>query len=381
MAGRERVLIVARNLPPLRGGMERLNAHMAAELSKQFDVDVIGPAGSAVLARAGLVVHASPSARLLPFLVWATWKSLVIARSRRPVWIIGGSGLVAPIVRLASAVSGAFSAVYLHGLDIVVAHPVYQALWLPAIRGMRVCFSNSRNTTALAVARRVPAASIETVFPGVDVRSVPPTGRFRERHRLGSARLMVSVGRLTRRKGLDGFVEHCLPTIIAQEPDAILVVIGDDAPDALAAGPAGMRGRLVKSIERLGLVDSVRFLGAVPEEDLLDAYASCDVHVFPVRAVPGDIEGFGMVAVEAAAQGLPTVAFAVGGVEDAVAEGRSGHLIEPDDDVAFAEAVVRRLRDGRAPLAASAVQFAAAFAWDRFGAQVVSGLARHGSVR
>jgi phosphatidylinositol alpha-1,6-mannosyltransferase len=377
MVGRERVLIVTRNLPPLRGGMERLNARMAEELSKEFDVEVVGPAGSDVLAHAGLVVHAAPSPRLLAFLAWATWKSFVIARARRPSWVIGGSGLVAPIVRLAAAISGGFSAVYLHGLDIVVDHPVYQALWLPAIRGMALCLSNSRNTTALAVARGVAAGAIETVFPGVDTRKVSPSGLFRERHQLGAAKLMLSVGRLTRRKGLDRFVERCLPSIVSREPDAVLVVIGDDAPDALAAGPAGMRGRLVQSIERLGLVDRVRFLGPVAEDDLLDAYASCDVHVFPVREVPGDIEGFGMVAIEAAAQGLSTVAFAVGGVSDAVAEGRSGHLVPSDEDDAFADAVVTRLREGRASLADSAMDFAASFAWERFGDRIVSALATH----
>ena len=91
--------------------------------------------------------------------------------------------------------------------------------------------------------------------------------------------------------------------------------------------------------------------------------------MFPVREIPGDPEGFGMVAVEAAAHGLPTIAFATGGVTDAVAEGQSGRLVAPGDYAGFADAVLGALIE-REPLRMRSVDFARQFAWPKFGSQI-----------
>lgn len=372
-----RLLLITRNLPPLRGGMERLNARMALELSKRFDVEVIGPPGCAAFVDADVVVHEAPSSNVALFLLWASWKAGVVALMRRPAWILGGSGLVAPIVRMAAVLSRGRTAVYLHGLDIVVAHPLYQALWVPSIRRIHQCFCNSRATAALAVSSGIESGKIETIFPGVDTTRLPPSGQFGYRHGIADRKIMLSVGRLTRRKGLDLFIEKAMPSIVSRVPNAMLVIIGDDAPNALAAGPKGMRERIQELVDRMHLSAHVVMLGPVSERELHDAYASSDTHVFPVRDVPGDVEGFGMVAIEAAAQGLPTVAFAVGGVTDAVKEGCSGHLVVADDYVAFAESVVSLLQSERGKMEASCISFAQNFAWPKFGERLANALDAH----
>ncbi|MNV11969.1 Glycogen synthase [compost metagenome] len=119
----------------------------------------------------------------------------------------------------------------------------------------------------------------------------------------------------------------------------------------------------------------MRFLGELSDEELSIAMHTATVHVFPVRSHPTDPEGFGMVAIEAAAHGLGTVAYASGGVADAVADGLSGALVEPGDSIGFARAVVRAIG---APLPAAPMQaFATGFGWDAFGRQIrdVLGLA------
>lgn len=83
----------------------------------------------------------------------------------------------------------------------------------------------------------------------------------------------------------------------------------------------------------------MRFLGVVPEDVLLAAMDASNLHIFPVRSVPGDPEGFGMVAIEAASRGLPTAAFASGGVIDAVENGTSGRIVQQNDYQALADAV------------------------------------------
>jgi phosphatidylinositol alpha-1,6-mannosyltransferase len=109
-------------------------------------------------------------------------------------------------------------------------------------------------------------------------------------------------------------------------------------------------------------------LGKVDDATLGQAYRSSRVHVFPVLDLPGDMEGFGMVALEAAAHGLPTVAFAVGGIPDAVSPEVSGLLITPGDYAALATGIIALLAGERPDITAQSCRdFAAGFAWSRFG--------------
>ena len=85
-------------------------------------------------------------------------------------------------------------------------------------------------------------------------------------------------------------------------------------------------------------------------------------------------EGFGMVAIEAAAHGLPTVAFATGGIVDAVAEGQSGHLVAPNDYPALAQAALHVLADGPGAWQTRASAFAAQFAWPTLGKKILEAL-------
>ena len=101
------------------------------------------------------------------------------------------------------------------------------------------------------------------------------------------------------------------------------------------------------------------------------AYMAADVMIFPVQEIPGDIEGFGMVAIEAAAHNLPTVAFAVGGVPDAVNDGISGSLITPGDNESFALETIKFL-DPHSRLRTTSRQFAESFCWQAFGQRLRS---------
>ena len=146
------------------------------------------------------------------------------------------------------------------------------------------------------------------------------------------------------------------------------MIIGDDAPDALRRGSVDEGQRLADCADSLGLQGRVHRLGPCDDATLNQAYAAADVHVFPVRHVPGDIEGFGMVAIEAAAHGLPTVAFAVGGVPDAISHGNSGYLLRPGDYDGFADRVCDVLAAGRDSLMrGTSREFAHNFAWKHFG--------------
>ena len=396
-----RILIVTRNLPPLVGGMERLNWHMTEELAKVAEVRVVGPEGSAELASAGIEVHEAPLQPLWKFLVHARTLARRVARQWHPDVVLAGSGLTAPIARSAARTCAARVAVYVHGLDIAVKNRVYRTLWLPAIRRADRVIANSRATAELCRNAGVDPARIGIVHPGVDLpvdveslsprerRRVAPSAQrwsegtdtralkaddFRARHNLASRPLLLSVGRLSARKGLREFVTHALPQIIAKHSDAMLLIVGDAPTQALHA-EAQTPASIQAAADDVGVGSNIKFLGVITDYGKLGAiYRTADVHVFPVREVPGDPEGFGMVAVEAAAHGLPTVAFATGGVVDAVAESQSGRLVESGNYPAFANAVGATLAQ-REFLRYSCIEFARQFAWTKFGTGITEQLA------
>lgn len=373
---RKRILLITRNLPPLRGGMERLNRQMAMALEANADVEVIGPAGCREHLPESIVVHEAPVMPLWAFLLRTAALAWRTTRQEFDV-VLAGSGLMAPAAILAARHSGARAMVYVHGLDLVATHPLYRWLWIPMLRRLDAAIANSASTADLARRAGVARGNVGIVHPGTDLpdRIDSDPGPFRARFTLGQGPLLLSVGRLTERKGLREFVTHALPAIVARHPQARLVVIGDDAPDALRKGRGDSAAALDAAAAAAGFSQHVVRLGACDDATLRLAYAAADVHVFPVRQVAGDIEGFGMVAIEAAAHGLPTVAFAVGGVPDAVVDGVSGHLLRPGDHEGFADRVCAVVDAGRdAPMRASARAFAAGFAWERFGARLRAAL-------
>lgn len=368
-----RILIITRNLPPLVGGMERLNWHMADELSKYADVKVIGPKGSAAIKPQQVHLTEAPLKPLPLFLLVSFLKALWLALRWKPDVILAGSGLTAPIAWLASKVCGAQSAAYLHGFDITVKDKIYQRFWTPTFQKIDRIIVNSTPTKKLAFAAGIPERKIVIVYPGVSLPKAPQSAEdilaFKEQHSLTDKKILLSVGRLTTRKGLREFVELALPSIVQAEPDAILVVIGEAPKNSLGAGIQTVES-IKAQAELSGVAEHIKFLGVITNKKLLaTAYEAADVHVFPVRHIPDDPEGFGMVAIEAAAHGLPTVAFATGGVVDAVRDGESGYLAEKNSYVELSQHVLQLLQQ---PLITADIQdFAQSFTWKYFGEGVL----------
>lgn len=376
---RARILLVTRNLPPLVGGMERLNWHIANELTRHADVQVIAPAGASSLRPPQTTLAEVPLHPLWRFLLASAWRAIRVAREWRPDIVVAGSGLTAPAAFMAARASGARAAVYLHGLDAALKHPLYRMFWHPAIRRMDTVIANSHPTAELARRLGVASRRLHIVHPGVEIPEVPRSAltlqAFRSRHGLGQSRLMLSVGRLTTRKGLREFVQHSLAAIVHEAPDILLVVVGDAPADSLHAS-VQTRESIQMTADAAGVGKHLRFLGMITDRDeLACAYECAALHVFPVREIPGDPEGFGMVAIEAAAHGLPTVGFATGGIPDAVAEGVSGYLVPTGDYRMLASRINQVMAGGANTLKTSSRAFAERFAWEKFGERIHAALA------
>lgn len=374
-------LLVTRNFPPLVGGMERVNLQLMRALRAEWQVAVAGPAGARGFVPDDVVVRSSPIRPLGYFLAITMLKAVAFCLRKRPKLVLAGSGLSAPTAWMAGRLCGARVAVYLHGLDIIAPSRVYQVAWLPFIRSCDIVLVNSENTAQLAIGRGVDAGRVAVLHPGTNIPVLDDSAcrAFREKFGLGNGAVLLSVGRLTLRKGLAEFVSKALPDIVVQRPDTRLVIIGGEASDALHGTTTSQQQRIQADAQAAGVADHVKFLGNCDEITLSQAYQAADCHVFPILDLPGDVEGFGMVALESAAHGLSTVAFDVGGVADAVDPHRTGTLVPAGDYGTFAQAVLQTLDAARSTEATAARrEFAHEKSWDRFDERLRRLVSGHG---
>jgi phosphatidylinositol alpha-1,6-mannosyltransferase len=365
-----KILMVTRNFPPLMGGMERFLHHAYLELCDSFQVALVGPSGCENYLppnSCALTCPALPPAR---FLIHCQWQAYRLARSFRPDLIISGSGVTAPAAGFAGLLFKVPVVCFLYGLDIVASSPLYRWLFLPAIRSCSDFLVISQNTKRLAVQARIDPSRMHILHPGVAIPQSNENRKdqtFRDRIGAGSRPILLSVGRLTRRKGIVEFIDQALPQIVSECPEALFVVIGHEPSQALS-GASGITHQIHEIAKTRNLTGNIMLLGRVNDETLWAAYAASQVFVFPVIEQPGDVEGFGMVAVEAAAHGLATVAFATGGVVDAVQDGVSGYLAEAGDYQRFARLVLAYLGSPHPQVTCqSCMNFARQFSWDLFG--------------
>lgn len=183
----------------------------------------------------------------------------------------------------------------------------------------------------------VPESRIVKLYPGVSEDAfVRPDDRetFRARHGLERKRVIATVARCIPRKGLDTLI-RAFVDVRRAIPAAQLVLIGD--------GPT--RAHLEALVMKRDLGATVTFLGGVSREDVRRLLACAEVFCLTPHSLPNDEEGFGIVYLEAAAMGLPSVGSLVGGVPEAVLDGETGILVPPNNPEATAGALLRLLGD------------------------------------
>ncbi|WP_119582625.1 glycosyltransferase family 4 protein [Streptomyces europaeiscabiei] len=197
-------------------------------------------------------------------------------------------------------------------------------------------YTRSRIATALTPQA---AGRMVQLPPGVDEKTFHPgSGGAEVRARLGltDRPVVVCVSRLVPRKGQDTLI-RAMPGILAEEPDAVLLIVGGGPYDK----------ELRRLAHETGVAASVRFTGAVPWSELPAHYGAGDVFAMPCRTRRGglDVEGLGIVYLEASATGLPVVAGDSGGGPDAVLDGETGWVVRGGSPEDAAERIVTLLGD------------------------------------
>lgn len=361
------IIVTSRNLPPLVGGMERLNWHLIDSLTNNHDVIVTCPRGSKTPPHTTKQLFV-PLRPLSLFLIITLLKTIYQSLKTKPTYIIAGSGLTAPIAYIAAKISGGKSVAYLHGLDITVDSSLYRCLWHPFIKRIDIAIANSSDTANSIKRLNIAERKLSVINPGVSItyktNSSYNLEQFKKQFNLLEKNVLLSVGRLAERKGIMEFVQFSLPHIVAKFPNTQYLIIGSIPANSLHANPQTPES-ILSVAQKLNVEKNIQFLGTVSEEVLECAYRSAHAHVFPVKEIQGDPEGFGMVAIEAASFGLPTVAFATGGIVDAIEDGFSGHLISPNNYLQFTAAVLSIL-EFPCQLSNNCIEFSNKFSWSAF---------------
>ena len=202
----------------------------------------------------------------------------------------------------------------------------------------RFLIANSQNTgRVLREEWQVPAERIRILHPGVDTGYFTPAGPNRDvRARLdwSDRSVVLTVGRLQRRKGQDMMI-RALPAIRRAVPNVLYAILGDGEE----------RTRLQTLAKSEGVTDCVQFVGEVNDAILLDCYRHCDLFALPNRQDGKDIEGFGMVLLEAQSCGKPVIAGTSGGTAETMDIPHTGSVVNCDGPERLAGLVAELLAD------------------------------------
>ncbi|NED74128.1 glycosyltransferase family 4 protein [Streptomyces sp. SID9944] len=346
-----KTLVVTNDFPPRPGGIQAFLHNMALRLdpdrlvvyASTWNRSAEGRRATAAFdAEQPFTVVRDRTTMLLPT-PDATRRATGLLREHgcTAVWFGAAAplGLMAPALRRAGAER------------LVATTHGHEAGWaqLPGARQLLRRIGESADTltylgeyTRFRIARALTpaaAARMAQLPPGVDEKTFHPgSGGAQVRARLGLSDrpVVVCVSRLVRRKGQDTLI-RALPRILAAEPDTVLLIVGG--------------GPYEKDLRRLaaetGVAASVRFTGAVPWAELPAHYGAGDVFAMPCRTRRGglDVEGLGIVYLEASATGLPVVAGDSGGAPDAVLDGETGWVVRGAAPEEAADRIVTLLGD------------------------------------
>jgi phosphatidylinositol alpha-1,6-mannosyltransferase len=352
-----RILFISRAYPPILGGIENQNAALAKWLPKHAEVTTIAN-------RRGK--------KFLPvFLPYATIVSLFLA-PRHDVILLGDGvlGCVGWILKFVYRKKPVFSIV--HGLDMSYSSSFYQALWvkrfLPSLDGL---IAVSCATRDLGVARGIPVGKFSVVPNGVEpiddlqifstkdlevFLGMPISGRH----------ILLTVGRLAKRKGVAWFIRNVLPSL----PQDTLYLIAGSGPEEKPVRSA---------IRESGMEARARLLGRVTDYDRLMLLRTAHLFIQPNIAMKHDIEGFGIALIEATAEGLPVIASRLEGLQEAIADGQNGILVESENPESFKAAIDKLLSDEseRKRFSVQARAFTREhYHWEKISAQYIDILAK-----
>ncbi|MCP1092517.1 glycosyltransferase family 4 protein [Bacillaceae bacterium OS4b] len=247
-------------------------------------------------------------------------------------------GLVGP---LAKKLLNVRYVVYIHGFDVLSLQKsnFSYKLLLYILKNANKIICNSSYTKKVIIDMGLNEERIAIISPGIDIeiedKSFEVTKRsIIEKFSLQDKRVLLTVSRLVERKGHDKVLASMV-NIVKEIPDIYYVICGD-GPD---------KSRLINLVKEYKLEESVIFTGSLPKDELEALYQTAEVFIMPSREIKnkGDVEGYGIVFLEANYYKLPVIAGNSGGIPDAVLDGKTGYLVDPLDEDEISEKIKKLL--------------------------------------
>ena len=317
----KRILMISRKHPPSIGGMQIYSKELISRISDRFDTDTI------ILGRGQW--------NLLWFMPYAFLKSLVLISIRKHDILYLCDGLLSPLGRVIKFLTGVKVIVTVHGLDVTYGRFLYQWIVPASIARLDKVICVSGNTRDECIKRGVREEICTVINNAVVIEDyrmdISRQEAIEELTKciggfIGGKKILITVGRLIKRKGVDWFTVNVMPRL-------------DDDYIYLVAGSGPEEKDILDMIDKYSMTNRVKLLGKVSHDTLKLLYNAAHVMVLPNQKINDDPEGFGIVALESASCGLPVIANAVDGITEAVLEGRTGWLIDYNDIGSFVEKI------------------------------------------
>ena len=341
-----KILLVTNDLGPRAGGIESFVLSLVERVPKGCLIIYTStqkgsaPFDAQLLERFGAVVIRDRAKILLPT-PRVNHRAVKILKQYqiKTVWF----GAAAPLALMAKQLrtSGATNIVALsHGHEIWWAKiPILKQLLRKIIKDVDHLGYLGQFTKGEIVKASNQIDKFVQIAPGIDTdHFMPKSARadLIKKYRLEDRRVIVSVGRLVHRKGQDKLIES-LPKILQSFPDSVLLLVGE--------GP--IKQMLKNTAKQLGVTNQIIFAGRVQHIDLPDYICLGEVFAMPVRSrfAGLEVEGLGIVYLEASACGLPVIVGNSGGATDAVIDGVTGLLVDGSDTDQIADVVCKLLTD------------------------------------
>jgi len=308
-----KALFITRNYPPKLGGLEVYSYN----LIKEFETHDI----------TYKIVSAKSNIHLAWFLPYCFFKALSTTWKHGIRSIHLCDALLAPIGILLKLLTRAKISISVHGLDITYRNSFYQLIVPWCVAGLDKVICVSRSTRDECVHRRIPSHKCAIIPNGIRPNEVQLPYSSDDLSRrlekivgvsLRNKIILVSIGRLVKRKGIAWFVENVMPRL---NMSYHYFIVGD--------GPE--YENIQELLEDGNLQNRVLMFGKASDDERNLFYNASDIFVMPNITVPGDLEGFGIAAIEAGSCGLPVIASNIQGLRDAVLDGQTGYLVEESD--------------------------------------------------
>jgi phosphatidylinositol alpha-1,6-mannosyltransferase len=347
-----KVLLISPGIPPPSGGLQRATERLAVAMATLADVHVIAQTSDTTRPRTfstNLVRIGSGRGRFyadVRFVCRVLYETL----RRRPDVVHAMTWRAGVALALVPRRVRPPLVVHAHGSEILlVPRKVH---WVRDLVFRRAAAVIAVSAFTSELVKRVTGADALVVGNGVDAPVLP------ERVESPDALRVLSVSRLVARKGFDRVITACERARAQGAPIALRIV--GEGPEATAIRT------------RISDLDWARADGWISDGDLEQAYARADVFLLLPRVLPDDVEGFGIVFLEAAAHAIPVVATGVGGVPEVVRSGASGYVVADEDEAARALIELWRDLNLRVRMGAAARAVAEASSWDNRAADVIA---------